>query len=93
MRVARHEMHGNAGPRNQSGTARCDSASEDVLVSCTMNKAWRHESYRFLRDGSLPDALLAFHAWLPSFRPCGTIELQPNFNRNRWLRNDPQASP
>src|SRR5580704_18896236 len=72
MMVARHEMPGNAAPRNPSRRARCDRVGKGLLASCTINKTWRHESYRSLRDGSFLDASQAFHAWLPSSSPSGT---------------------
>jgi hypothetical protein len=101
MIVARYEMPGSAASRNPSRRARCDRVAKGVLLYCTINKAKRPESYRSLRDGSFVAASQALHAWtsassvesLPSFRPFGTIHLQPNIAPKRWLRNDTQASP
>ncbi len=82
MMVARHEMPGNAAPRNPSRRALCDRVAKGVLVSCTMNKDPRHYSYRSLRDGSNLATFQAFHAWLPSSGPYGTINLLPNVDAN-----------
>src|ERR1700757_305072 len=73
MMVARHEMPGNAAPENPSRRARYDWVARGVLLSCAMDAVGNGGSYRSLRDGSYPRAYQAFHAWLPSFHPSGTI--------------------
>ena len=73
LMVARHEMPGNAASRTRPVGHGMIGLRGHVLWSCPVNKAAGHGSHRSLRDGSLLAAFQAFHAWLPSLRPSGTV--------------------
>ena len=78
MMVARYEMPGNTSSKDPSRRVRYDRVGRGVLLSCTMSNSRRHGSYRSLRDGSYPRPYQAFHAWLPSFGPSGTVRVRPH---------------
>jgi|HubBroStandDraft_3_1064219.scaffolds.fasta_scaffold182321_2 hypothetical protein len=94
MMVARHEMPGKAISGCPSRRVRYDRVVQRFASSFTMNKDLRHYSYRSLRDGSYLATSQAFHAWLPSSGPYGTINLFPSVDANgrlpgeEWNRND-----
>jgi hypothetical protein len=73
MMVAWHEMPGTRISQSPSRRVRCDGF-EDFASFCTVNQFWGRPSDRSLRDGSFPRLSRAFHAWLPSFNPFGTIQ-------------------
>jgi hypothetical protein len=77
MMVARHEMPGNVAPRSPSRRVRYDRVARDVLMSWTMDRAGHQGSHRSLRDGLSLPAFQAFHAWLPSCSPYGTLHVNP----------------
>ena len=79
MKVARHEMPGTMCWGGLSRKVRYDQWTVFDLFS-TAHEAPRHESYRSLRDGSCLPISQAFHAWLPSCGPYGTIRRLPPIN-------------
>src|SRR5580704_17822220 len=82
--VAWHEMPGKAASRNPSrlvlhsqdgdgGRARCDRVAPRYVHHSRLNDALADQSYRSLWDGSFLAIAQAFHAWLPSCSPYGTL--------------------
>jgi hypothetical protein len=71
--VARHEMPGNAASRTRPVGYGMIGLRGHVLWSCMMDRSTRQGSIRRGGDGSCLAAFQAFHAWLPSIRPSGTV--------------------
>ena len=81
MKVARHEMPGNVALRSPSRRVRYDGSAS---TCCWFGRvqALAPQSHRTLRDGSCLHLPQAFHAWLPSLGPYGTIRACSYFDRN-----------
>jgi hypothetical protein len=93
MMVARHVMPGKrVGMIRPVGNGMIRGARS--RPSCNTIERPRQPDHTVpYGTGSSMPRFQAFHAWLPSFRPYGTLPLQPNFAAKRWRRNDTQASP
>jgi len=92
MMVARHVMPGKrTGMIRPVGNGMIRGAWP-CLSRKTVERPWQRDHTVPYGTGSSMPRFQAFHAWLRSFRPYGTIHLHPNIAPNRWLRNDTQAS-